>query len=137
MKKKALKKVLIKKGLAVGMIVLLFLAAEGCQKKDNSVADQSDSNIQREENKKNTDKKNEDPDTEKLDQNKKDESSSAEDNADNEEKIDDQKQEKVTFLTYEEMVADETSIYDEAQLKKAKEMLENGTYENAANIVIK
>lgn len=137
MKKKELKKVLIKKGLAVGMIFLLLLAAEGCQKKDSSVADQSDSNIQQEENKKNTDKKNENPDTEKLDQNKKDESSSAENNADNEEKIDDQKQEKVAFLTYEEMVADETSIYDEAQLKKAKEILENGTYENAANTVIK
>lgn len=137
MKKKELKKVLIKKGLAVGMIFLLLLAAEGCQKKDSSVADQSDSNIQQEENKKNTDKKNENPDTEKLDQNKKDEFSSAENNADNEEKIDDQKQEKVAFLTYEEMVADETSIYDEAQLKKAKEILENGTYENAANTVIK
>ena len=137
MKKKELKKVLIKKGLAVGMIFLLLLAAEGCQKKDSSVADQSDSNIQQEENKKNTDKKNENPDTEKLDQNKKDEFSSAENNADNEEKIDDQKQEKVAFLTYEEMVADETSIYDEAQLKTAKDILENGTYENAANTVIK
>ena len=108
-----------------------LLAAEGCQKKDTSVTDPLDSNIKQEETQKNTDQKNEDSDTEKSDQNKKDESSSAEDNVDNEEKVDDQNLEKVAFLTYEEILSDETSIYDEDQLKKAKEVLENGTYENA------
>ena len=37
MKKKEQKKVLIQKGMTVGMIFLLLLAAEGCQKKDTSV----------------------------------------------------------------------------------------------------
>lgn len=137
MKKKEQKKVLIQKGMTVGMIFFLLLAAEGCQKKDTSVTDPSDSNIKQEETQKNTDQKNEDSDTEKSDQNKKDESSSAEDNVDNEEKVDDQNLEKVAFLTYEEILSDETSIYDEDQLKKAKEVLENGTYENASNTVIK
>ena len=121
MKKKEQKKVLIQKGMTVGMIFFLLLAAEGCQKKDTSVTDPSDSNIKQEETQKNTDQKNEDSDTEKSDQNKKDESSSAEDNVDNEEKVDDQNLEKVAFLTYEEILSDETSIYDEDQLKKAKE----------------
>ena len=111
MKKKEQKKVLIQKGMTVGMIFFLLLAAEGCQKKDTSVTDPSDSNIKQEETQKNTD------------QNKKDESSSAEDNVDNEEKVDDQNLEKVAFLTYEEILSDETSIYDEDQLKKAKEVL--------------
>ena len=137
MKKKEQKKVLIQKGMTVGMIFLLLLVAEGCQKKDTSVTDPLDSNIKQEETQKNTDQKNEDSDTEKSDQNKKDESSSAEDNVDNEEKVDDQNLEKVAFLTYEEILSDETSIYDEDQLKKAKEVLENGTYENASNTVIK
>ena len=121
MKKKEQKKVLIQKGMTVGMIFFLLLAAEGCQKKDTSVTDPSDSNIKQEETQKNTDQKNEDSDTEKSDQNKKDESSSAEDNVDNEEKVDDQNLEKVAFLTYEEILSDETSIYDEDQLKKAKD----------------
>ena len=137
MKKKEQKKVLIQKGMTVGMIFLLLLVSEGCQKKDTSVTDPLDSNIKQEETQKNTDQKNEDSDTEKSDQNKKDESSSAEDNVDNEEKVDDQNLEKVAFLTYEEILSDETSIYDEDQLKKAKEVLENGTYENASNTVIK
>jgi hypothetical protein len=137
MKKKEQKKVLIQKGMTVGMIFLLLLVAEGCQKKDTSVTDPLDSNIKQEETQKNTDQKNEDSDTEKSDQNKKDESSSAEDNVDNEEKVDDQNLEKVAFLTYEEILSDETSIYDEDQLKKAKEVLENGTYEKASNTVIK
>ena len=106
--------------MTVGMIFFLLLAAEGCQKKDTSVTDPSDSNIKQEETQKNTDQKNEDSDTEKSDQNKKDESSSAEDNVDNEEKVDDQNLEKVAFLTYEEILSDETSIYDEDQLKKQK-----------------
>ena len=46
------------------MIFFLLLAAEGCQKKDTSVTDPSDSNIKQEETQKNTDQKNEDSDTE-------------------------------------------------------------------------
>ena len=65
MKKKEPKKVLIQKGMTVGMIFFLLLAAEGCQKKDTSVTDPSDSNIKQEETQKNTDQKNEDSDTEK------------------------------------------------------------------------
>ena len=44
MKKKEQKKVLIQKGMTVGMIFLLLLVAEGCQKKDTSVTDPLDSN---------------------------------------------------------------------------------------------
>ena len=111
MKKKEPKKVLIQKGMTVGMIFFLLLAAEGCQKKDTSVTDPSDSNIKQEETQKNTDQKNEDSDTEKSDQNKKDESSSAEDNVDNEEKVDDQNLEKVAYEYGNQEIEQEHLLY--------------------------
>ena len=100
------------------------------------MTDPSDSNIKQEETQKNTDQKNEDSDTEKSDQNKKDESSSAEDNVDNEEKVDDQNLEKVAFLTYEEILSDETSIMMRIS-KKAKKYWKMELMKMPQNTVIK